>query len=62
MFKKVKIKLKNTEDQSKRILSIPTHHNLSKKQIKYVVETINDYYGKKTVLLDLFKRFIKIEK
>ena len=47
MFKKVKIKLKNTEDQSKRILSIPTHHNLSKKQIKYVVETINDYYGKK---------------
>ena len=47
MFKKEKHFLKNTEDQAKRILSIPTHHNLSKQQLKYVVDSINIFYGKK---------------
>ena len=47
MFKNKSYDLKNTIDQSKRILSIPTHHGLSKKQLKYIVDTVNGYYAKK---------------
>ena len=33
-----------TELQSKQILSIPVHHNLTKKQLKYIVDTVNSFY------------------
>tara|TARA_Y100000590_G_scaffold53688_1_gene56110 strand:+ start:2160 stop:3263 length:1104 start_codon:yes stop_codon:yes gene_type:complete len=33
-----------TELQSRQILSIPVHHNLTKKKLKYVVDTINSFY------------------
>ena len=33
-----------TELQSKQILSIPVHHNLTNKQLKYIVDTVNSFY------------------
>jgi len=33
-----------TELQSKKILSIPIHHSLTKKQLKYTVDSINSFY------------------
>ena len=36
------------EAQSKRILSLPVHQNLSKEQIKYVCSKINEFYNSKT--------------
>ena len=36
--------LKNTDNQSKKILSLPIHHNLKKSQLKYVVKKINAFY------------------
>ena len=46
IFKKQKFDLKNTISQSKRILSIPIHQGLSKKQLKYTTDTINSFYAK----------------
>ena len=46
MFKKQNFTLKNTIIQSKRILSIPIHQGLTKKQLKYITDTINSFYGK----------------
>jgi len=36
--------LKNTDIQSKKILSLPVHHNLKKSQLKYIVKKINAFY------------------
>jgi dTDP-4-amino-4,6-dideoxygalactose transaminase len=41
-FKKNKLEV--TEAQSKKILSIPIHHNLSKAQLKFVVKKINQFF------------------
>ena len=46
-YKKMKFRtlpLPVTELQSKQILSIPVHHNLTNKQLKYIVNTINSFY------------------
>ena len=62
MFKNKSYDLKNTIDQSKRILSIPTHQGLSKKQLKYIVDTVNGYYAKKKQHSQNFlQKFIKSE-
>lgn len=37
----------NTEQQSKRILSIPIHHHLKKRELRYIVNKINYFYEKK---------------
>jgi len=39
-----------TELQSKQILSLPVHHNLTKKQLKYVVNTINYFYNNEKII------------
>ena len=46
-LKKLKLNIKDlakTIDQSKKILSIPVHHNLSIKQKRYVVKMINNFF------------------
>jgi len=46
-YKKMNFKTSSlpiTELQSKQILSIPVHHNLTKQQLKYIVNAINNFY------------------
>tara|TARA_B100001029_G_C15039461_1_gene442530 strand:+ start:86 stop:1186 length:1101 start_codon:yes stop_codon:yes gene_type:complete len=46
-FKNIKkIKLKNTENYSKEILSLPIYHSLKKKEIEYIVKKINFFISK----------------
>jgi dTDP-4-amino-4,6-dideoxygalactose transaminase len=41
---KQKRKLKVTEEISKKIVSLPTHPNLKKNDINFIIKSINDFH------------------